>query len=99
MRAWKDLVKETVDWVNKNIHPIRIISISVVLCHSTKAGQCTIFYNDAKDEYMRQRITPVLGHYLSAALVDTAKTWDNHHKDVMRTAAELGASGGVLCVS
>lgn len=92
-------MKDTVDWVNKNIHPSRIISIAVVLCHSTAAGQCTIFYNDSKDECMKRKISPFLGYGLSAALVDTGKNWDNHHKDVMKTAAEVSSSGGVIGVS
>lgn len=99
MQSWQDLVKDTVNWVNKNIHAVRIISISVVLCHSTTAGQCTIFYNDAKDDYMKRKIAPLAGYGLSAGIVNTGKSWDKHHEDVMKTAAELGSSGGVICVS
>jgi len=98
-KSWASLVSETVNWVNKNIHPLRIISISVVLCHSTKAGQCSIFYNDSKDELMKQKISPFVDHCLSAAIVDTAKNWEGHHKDVLKTASDYSAGGGVICIS
>lgn len=92
-------MKDTVNWVNKNIHPMRIISISVVLCHSTKAGQCTIFYNDAKDDFMKQKIAPFTEHCLSAAIVETAKSWDGHHKEVLKVAGQFSNGGGIICIS
>ena len=67
--SWQSLVKDTVEWINKNIQPTRIISISVILHHSTKAGQCNIFYNNSNDDYMKMKIKPVAQCFISAAIV------------------------------
>lgn len=97
--SWQSLVKETIAWINKNIHPARIVSISVVLHHSTTAGQCTIFYDNSSDDYMRMKIKPVAQCYISGAIVETAKNWEAHHTDVMNTANKLKDNGGILCIS
>ena len=74
-KPWKELVKETVDWVNTNIHPMRIISFSVVMCHSTGAGQCTIFYDDSKSTFINFKIKGFLEYALSGVLIESTKTW------------------------
>lgn len=48
---------------------------------------------------MKLRIAPFIQYGLSAAIVDTGKNWDSHHKDVMKTAAEVSSNGAIVGVS
>lgn len=36
---------------------------------------------------MKIRIAPLAEHRLSAAIVHSGKSWEEHHKDVMKSAA------------
>lgn len=89
-------MKEVVNWVNGKIHPMRVMSFAVVKCHSTTAGQCTIFYDDSKSDLMRDRLRPYLDYCLSAAIVETGKSWDKHHDEVAKTCQTLIGGGNII---
>lgn len=59
--------------IKKHIHPARVISILVLLFHSTNVGQYTIFYNNLDNQYIKEKIAPLSGNYLSAAIDETGK--------------------------
>lgn len=48
---------------------------------------------------MKMKIMPFQKCCLSAAIVNTAKKWDDHHLDVMKTVAEVASGGAVIGVS
>lgn len=54
--SWKSIVDETAKWVNSNIHAARVVSIAMVYCHTTGAGQAAIYYNAAKDDILESKI-------------------------------------------
>ena len=43
---------------------------------------------------MKMKIMPFQKCCLSAAIVNTAKKWDDHHLDVMKTVAEVAGGSG-----
>lgn len=89
-------MKDVVHWVKKNIHPCRIVGFSVVLCHSTTFGQCTIFYDNSKSHQLENKIRQYLNYTLAAALVQTSKSWDSHHKEVLKNMSQMTEVGNVV---
>ena len=74
-KTWHDIIKEAAEWVNTKLHVLRVITISVVFCHTTGAGQITIFYNDSDDHILKEFISNNLNRTLGAALIETNKSW------------------------
>lgn len=88
-KSWKEICDEVTTECNQNLHPLRILSISTVLCHTDGNGLVTVYYDDSQNAQFNSNS----GFHLKYAEVRTKKSWATHSADVKVLLNQLGSNG------
>lgn len=82
--SWLGTITEAANWVNTNINPLKIRSITTVLCHGDESGMVTIYYDDSPNDIYYGN-SPVL---VFETARDT-KSWASHQSDVVAKSLQI----------
>ena len=73
----------------------RVVNISVVFCHTTGEGMCSIYYNASNDDFTRGIVQNHAQFGLFSKVLDHfGKTWKSQQKETMEEVAAIVNMGG-----
>ena len=87
-KSWKHILGDACDEINKNLHPLRLLSVSTTLCHFNGDGMVTASYDSAQSPQYSNDPGLVVGveHYRSAT------SWKDHRSKFEKEWATVAAN-------